>query len=233
MGFLKDTWVQFSRYSGRSLLVVALRDGGSAWSNGCWQCDRTGSIVFPLVVRLGWSLFRGPDPPMPESAMEWFRDACGLSGPLALKCQDQGRASDTATSYRLDGPFALIGRDPRSDLVLPSAQVSRRHAFLQVVGGGLFCIDLDSRTKLRWAGEDEPRVHGWLDPGREVRIGPYAIRWEGSDSRSQQPSGSPVPLASESLEETQSALASPGRARNAHSDRRRKNRSGEWRARSR
>lgn len=138
--------------------------------------------------------------------MEWFRDACGLSGPLALKCQDQSRASDAATPYRLDGPFALIGRDSRSDLVLPSAQVSRRHAFLQGVGGGVFCIDLDSRTKLRWEGEDGPRVHGWLDPGREVHIGSYTIRWEGCDSRCQQPSGSPVSLTSETLEETRSAL---------------------------
>lgn len=135
--------------------------------------------------------------------MEWFRDACGLAGPLALKCQDQGQASDTATSYRLDGPFALIGRDPRSDLVLPNAQVSRRHAFLQAVAGGLFCIDLASRTKIRWAGEDEPRGQGWLDPGRQVGIGPYEIRWEGNDSRSHQPTGSLAPLATETFEETQ------------------------------
>ena len=114
--------------------------------------------------------------------------------------------ADTPATYRLDGPFAILGRDPRSDLVLPSAQVSRRHAYIQVVGGGLFCIDLESRTKLLWAGEAEPRVHGWLDPGQGLGIGPFSIRWEGNDSRPRQPSGSHAPLACETLDETHSSL---------------------------
>ena len=136
--------------------------------------------------------------------MERFREACGLSGPLTLRCQDQSRPADASTSFRLDWPFALIGRDPRSDLVLSSTEVSRRHAYLQVVGGGLFCIDLESRTKLRWTGEDEPRVHGWLDPEHEVGIGPFEIRWEGNDSRFGQPSGSLVPLVDDAFEEARS-----------------------------
>ena len=143
---------------------------------------------------------------MPQSAMEQFREACGLSGPLTLESRDRGRPSGQRVSYRLDGPFALIGRDPLADLILPSAEVSRRHAFVQVVAGGLFCIDLESRTRLRWLGETEPRVHGWLDPGCELEIGPYAVRWDGPDSHSHTSPAPPGPLASGMPEETPSSL---------------------------
>jgi pSer/pThr/pTyr-binding forkhead associated (FHA) protein len=118
---------------------------------------------------------------MPESALELFRDACGLPAPLALECQDASRTIGGSDTHQIDCPFALVGRDPQSDLVLKGAEVSRRHAFFQVVEGRLFCIDLNSRTQLHWEGETERRVHGWLDPGCTVRIGPYAIRRLGTD----------------------------------------------------
>lgn len=118
---------------------------------------------------------------MPDSALELFRDACDLRAPFALECQDARGTIEGSVTHQFNCPFALIGRDPQSDLVLEGAEVSRRHAFFQVVEGRVFCIDLNSRSQLRWEGETERRVHGWLDPGRTVWIGPYAIRRLGTD----------------------------------------------------
>lgn len=132
---------------------------------------------------------------MPESALELFRDACGLRAPLALECQDASRTIEGFDTHQLDCPFAIIGRDPRSDVVLHGAEVSRHHAFFQVVDGRIFCIDLNSRTQLRWEGETEQRVHGWLDPGRTVRIGPYGIRRVGTDLPQNHATQCPDPLA--------------------------------------
>ena len=118
---------------------------------------------------------------MPESALELFRDACGLRAPLALECQDASRTHVGAVTYQLECPFAVIGRDSQSDLVLNGPAVSRRHAFVQVIDGRAFCIDLDSRTQLCWDGQAENQTRGWLDAQRTCRIGPFAIRRVGVD----------------------------------------------------
>src|SRR6516165_9409557 len=84
---------------------------------------------------------------MSESPLELFRRACGLSKPLSLECEPLGQPDVDPAQYCFDGPFVLIGRDPRSDLVLNDPQVSRRHAFFQAIAGRVFCIDLESRAK--------------------------------------------------------------------------------------
>ncbi len=116
---------------------------------------------------------------MSEPALEIFRDACGLRAPLALECRGADRTIEGFDTHRLDYPFATVGRDPRSDLVLQGAEVSRLHAIFQVVEGRVFCIDLNSRTQLRWEGEAERRAHGWLEPGGTVWIGSHGIRATG------------------------------------------------------
>jgi pSer/pThr/pTyr-binding forkhead associated (FHA) protein len=52
--------------------------------------------------------------------------------------------------------------------------VNRRLAYLQVVGGQVFCLDLGSRTGIRWNGERQ--TAGWFDLDTEFWIGPYALR---------------------------------------------------------
>ncbi len=111
---------------------------------------------------------------MNEQALELFRRACGLNAPLSLDCE--GPNGSSATTSLFDSPFVLIGRHPRSDLILDDDQVSRRHAILQVVAGQLFVFDLQSRTKIYWDGEEAPRSQGWLDYARSITIGPYRIR---------------------------------------------------------
>ena len=146
---------------------------------------------------------------MPQNAIELFRAACGLQAPLSLECRDASRALDEFDTHQFDYPFAIIGRDPRSDVVLQGAEVSRLHALFQVVEGRIFCIDLNSRTQLRWEGESEREPHGWLDPGGTVWIGPHGIRQAGADLARNQAPLCPDPLAS-CASDTADALRLPG-----------------------
>jgi pSer/pThr/pTyr-binding forkhead associated (FHA) protein len=127
---------------------------------------------------------------MNDPALELFRNACGLTTPLALKFEEAGGPTADSAVRQFDYPFVLIGRDPRSDLILENAQISRRHTFLQAIAGRIFVVDLHSRTKVYWEGEEAPRSHGWLDPGRFIQVGPYRIRSAG-DSPSLDPIAEP------------------------------------------
>jgi pSer/pThr/pTyr-binding forkhead associated (FHA) protein len=100
-------------------------------------------------------------------------EACGFSGPLELLVCPVG-VSGAAELRRFDRPFVLIGRDPCNDLCLDAPGVSRRHAYLQVIAGHVYCMDLDSRTGLHRDGGQWPS--GWLAPGQAVRVGPFEVR---------------------------------------------------------
>ncbi|MGC8643706.1 MAG: FHA domain-containing protein [Isosphaeraceae bacterium] len=131
---------------------------------------------------------------MPDSALDLFREACGLASGLTLAVRDPAKAAGPYVSYQLELPFALVGRDPQVDVVLHDDQVSRRHAYLQAVGGRVLCYDLSSRTKLRWDGEGGPRDRGWLSPGRDLWIGPYAMHWARDGAPVSSQPESPAPL---------------------------------------
>jgi pSer/pThr/pTyr-binding forkhead associated (FHA) protein len=109
---------------------------------------------------------------MSDQSLNLFREACGASGPWHLSAEGPDRHGTVLEAFH--APFAVIGRDPKADLVLSDEQVSRRHAYLQVVGGRLFCVDLQSRTGTHW--EAGPGQAGWLGHARDLRIGPYVIR---------------------------------------------------------
>jgi pSer/pThr/pTyr-binding forkhead associated (FHA) protein len=101
---------------------------------------------------------------------ELFLEACGLSGPLQLHLGDRGGVE----SRTFEQPFVVVGRSPGADLVLDHAVVSRKHAFLQVIAGRVFCVDMRSRAGVVW--ERGPGRSGWVDGQRGVRIGPFRIR---------------------------------------------------------
>ena len=103
--------------------------------------------------------------------MDLFRESCGMTGPLQLRVDYPGVAEPL--QWVLYQPFALIGREPRSHLQLDHDEVSRRHAYLQVVSGRIFFTDLESR--LGTQREGEPRRTGWLDEEQSIGIGPYSI----------------------------------------------------------
>jgi hypothetical protein len=121
---------------------------------------------------------------MIDNDVSEFLSECGSAAPLVLGVEEPGTAG---VSWRVfDQPFLVVGRDPGADLFLKDVEVSRRHAYLQLIAGSLFCVDLQSRTGTRWG--DEPGLWGWArrDPG--VRIGPFRL-WP----RAEEPAGPPSP----------------------------------------
>jgi pSer/pThr/pTyr-binding forkhead associated (FHA) protein len=106
------------------------------------------------------------------SVMKSFLTACGLADPLQLVVESQ--SAEGGELRLLHQPFALIGRDPRSDLVLDHVRVSRRHVYFQVIEGRAFWVDLESRTGTRVDGALQKS--GWLEGGRTLCVGPYAIQ---------------------------------------------------------
>lgn len=109
--------------------------------------------------------------------MDPFLRACEATGPLQLDVE----GPDARRVWRqvLEQPFALIGRDPRSDLTLVDGRISHRHAYIQMIGGRVFCVDLGSRTGIGF--RDGHRRYGWLERDQEIGIGPYTIRLRGGD----------------------------------------------------
>jgi pSer/pThr/pTyr-binding forkhead associated (FHA) protein len=102
-----------------------------------------------------------------------FLEACGVPGGLRLAVQGPG--GPQVTRPPLLQPFAVIGRDPGADLPLDDPAVNwARHAYLQALGGRVFCVDLGSRTGVHW--DTGPRVNGWLRPGEAVRVGSSRVR---------------------------------------------------------
>jgi pSer/pThr/pTyr-binding forkhead associated (FHA) protein len=112
---------------------------------------------------------------MSQKPLDRFRRACGLDGPLTLEVIFPGGAGPV--SYRLEQPFAVVGRSTEADLSVDQGRVSRRHAFLQVIAGGLFAVDLQSKSGLGWVSGTREETHdcGWLEPGLKVRVGDALI----------------------------------------------------------
>lgn len=104
-------------------------------------------------------------------SVELFMEACGGAAPLPLAVEDTHRPGPVHRVFHQ--PFVIIGRDPMTDLLLDHRRVSRRHTYLQLVAGRLFCIDLGSRTGTLW--DDGSNQSGWLDAGRTIAVGPYEI----------------------------------------------------------
>ena len=85
-----------------------------------------------------------------SSDLGQFLEACGANGPLRLEWDDWETGRPVARDF--ERPAVLVGRNPCADLVLGHPLVGQRHAYLQLVEGRLFAIDLGSREGLRGAG---------------------------------------------------------------------------------
>jgi pSer/pThr/pTyr-binding forkhead associated (FHA) protein len=103
-------------------------------------------------------------------------------------------------------PFTLVGRDDACDVTLSDPEVNMRHAWVQVLGGRVFAVDLGSHSGLVWPGGG--RGPGWLDVGTPVRIGPFhlSLRSSASTKPSSYPSGY-NPLAADTAAKTRSAVS--------------------------
>ncbi len=107
-----------------------------------------------------------------DNTMTSFLNACEIDGSLQLAIE--GPDLSEPELRLLYQPFAVIGRDPRADVYLPSTEVSRRHVYLQIVEGRAFWVDLESRTGTR--AEKAEQKSGWLEGNQTLSLGSYTIR---------------------------------------------------------
>jgi pSer/pThr/pTyr-binding forkhead associated (FHA) protein len=108
---------------------------------------------------------------VPDPLIARFADACGSTGSLHLRVDLAGGGA--LAEGTVDQPFTLVGRDEACDVTLNDAEVNPRHAWLQVIGGRVFLIDLGSRTGVLWP--NGTRGSGWLEPGAPARLGPFHL----------------------------------------------------------
>src|SRR4051794_20322784 len=94
----------------------------------------TASLREALVRRLGTSFV---------SDLHDFWAACGSTGPLRLELAQASAAAEPRT---LSTPFAVLGRNPWCDLALSDPDVSLQHAYLQVIAGWLWYVDLGAHS---------------------------------------------------------------------------------------
>jgi anti-anti-sigma factor len=109
-----------------------------------------------------------------EAAALMNRSVAAVDG---LRLLISGREIEEPRLIELSESFAVLGRSDRAAVTLASSKVSYRHAYLQVIDGHVFCVDLASKTGLFWG--DVRRSCGWLTPAQSVRIGPYRIQLAG------------------------------------------------------
>ena len=111
---------------------------------------------------------------MDQVLLDEFLAECGLAQPFRVEVAFKGDSTSQVQEFRQ--PFLVIGRRGGSDMLLDHWLVSRRHAYLQLIEGRFFCVDLGSRTGTH--GGDATERAGWLEPGRAIQIGPYSVRPE-------------------------------------------------------
>jgi pSer/pThr/pTyr-binding forkhead associated (FHA) protein len=114
----------------------------------------------------------GEESALSADEFAFFVQVSGMQGPLDFEVLEPGKPK--AERHSFSQPALVFGRDQRCDLYLNDPMVSRRHAYLQVIAGRVFVIDLGSRTGI--IAESEMLASGWLDPGRDLRVGGCTVR---------------------------------------------------------
>ncbi|MDY3561495.1 FHA domain-containing protein [Gemmata sp. JC673] len=109
---------------------------------------------------------------MSDPLIARFADACGALGPLKLRVDLVG--GGVLAEGAVDQPFTLVGRDDACDVTLSDSDINPRHAWLQVLAGRVYVVDLGSRSGVVWPGG--ARGSGWLDHGPGAKLGPFSLR---------------------------------------------------------
>ncbi|MFO0810240.1 MAG: hypothetical protein U0746_16585 [Gemmataceae bacterium] len=104
---------------------------------------------------------------MDDGLLSEFLHACGATGPLEL-CVE---AAGTELPIVLGRPFAIIGRTPNADIVVDETEAGWKHAYMQLLGGHLLCVDIQGLYR----PSRRPRC-AWVAPGRALRIGETKVR---------------------------------------------------------
>src|SRR5580693_6957994 len=113
--------------------------------------------------------------PMKDPVISRFAEACSAIAPLDMRV-DLAEGGVLAEGT-VQMPFSLVGRDDACDVTLTDAEVNPRHAWLQVLGGRVFVVDLGSRTGIPTSSQPEPvPPPGQFSPVRRNWLG-LAGRW--------------------------------------------------------
>ena len=153
---------------GRWLLV----DSGSP--EGIVVNDRADADFLPLQhgdrVRLGADTWRFELTDAPAVA-----STAGVAGYL---CPENGPDAGSALAVRLRNGQAIVGRGDAADVRLADPLVSRRHALVRAIGGGLELLDYGSANGVLVNGQRVEADRPWrLQDGNELRLGAYSYRF--------------------------------------------------------
>src|SRR5262245_32079474 len=108
---------------------------------------------------------------MDEQTLNSFRFVVGAPRPIRLAVRGPG--GGPPDEVVIDAPYGVIGRGGGCNLCLTGADIGYRHAYLQVLGGRILCVDLLSRRGLEWDGATPGP---WLSPEHRLRIGDYTLQ---------------------------------------------------------
>lgn len=108
---------------------------------------------------------------MLDESLSLFQRSLDAPGKIILDVSHPRRAEPKR--IEIETPFAVIGRSNTADIPLKGSDVSFRHAYMQPLMGGVFCVDLGSHHGTHW-GERRQRA-GWLSDEHAMSIGPYTI----------------------------------------------------------
>jgi pSer/pThr/pTyr-binding forkhead associated (FHA) protein len=113
-------------------------------------------------------------PVMSLSLPQAFGLACKATPPLKVRATH--RATGQILDFSFNSPYTFIGRSSGAGVRLDDASVSQGHAYLQVIEGVPFCIDLGSRTGVVW--DDGTQGQGWVLPEHTLQIGVFDLQVE-------------------------------------------------------
>ena len=117
-----------------------------------------------------------------------FRNACGATSLPRLEVTRPNGSSAGALVWKR--PYVIIGTASDCDVQIAQPTVDYHHAYLQLVRGRVYCVDLDSRTGTHW--EDGPRQSGWLENGQSIAVGPYRLTLHVDGAATQHPAEEPA-----------------------------------------
>jgi hypothetical protein len=103
---------------------------------------------------------------------EQFTTACGLQGRWRLVVTNE--ATGVTEKFDLDEPYVLVGRSSSCQVRLNHPDVGFRHGYLQVLGGRVYCFDLDSEYGIRWGSV--VRKEGLVTVRDVLHVGPFSLR---------------------------------------------------------
>ncbi len=97
-----------------------------------------------------------------------------MASPFApvLRVQPPGGAP---VAYKIRPGDTVIGREPKCDVPLDDARVSRRHALVSLQGGTATLVDLGSRNGTYLNGKQIAQTPASLAPGDVLKIGDFTL----------------------------------------------------------